>query len=170
MNTVILPGYSLKNKSWAEDIQKELALLFTASVVNWEHWETGKSEAGWIEKEARKIIESIKSKQVNIIAKSIGTVVAMVILKLSPETVGKLILCGVPIIDFHPSDEEYYQPLKNYQPENFLCFQNEDDNHGKYNEVKKFLRSLNQRLEIISKPRSDHEYPYGKEFIDFLKK
>lgn len=170
MNTVIFPGYSLKNKSWAEEIQKELAPFFTTSVVNWKHWKSGKSESGWIEKEAKKLIESVGEKQVNIIAKSIGTTVAMVILKSNPESIGKLILCGVPILDFHPDDKNYYKPLKNYQPEKFLCFQNDADNHGSYNEVNEFLHSLNQKLKIISKPRSDHEYPYAKEFIDFLKK
>ena len=168
--TLILPGFSLKNKAWAEEIQKGLSLIFPTSIVNWAHWETGKTEANWIEKEAEKIIYSLQGEQVNIVAKSIGTAVAMVVLRLKPESINKIILCGVPICDFLKGDEKYYEPLRKYQSDKILCIQNKDDNHGSYDNVEKFLHSLNPNLKTISQPRSDHEYPYLDKFIDFLSK
>ena len=170
METIILPGFSLKNKAWAEEIQKGLSLIFPTSIVNWPHWETGKTEANWIEKEAEKIAYSIQSRQVNIVAKSIGTAVSMVILNSKPELINKIILCGIPIRDFLKGDEKYYEPLRKFQLDKVLCIQNKDDNHGSYEDVEKFLHSLNPNLKIISQPRADHEYPYLDIFIDFLSK
>lgn len=170
METIILPGFSIKNKAWAEEIQKGLSSISSTSIINWAHWDTEKSEADWIEKEAEKTILTIQGKQVNIIAKSIGTAVAMVIIKLTPELINKIILCGVPTHDFLVGDEKYYEPLIKFPPSKILCIQNKDDNHGSYKEVEKFLHSLNTNLKIISQPRSDHEYPYLDVFIDFLSK
>jgi len=168
MKTIILPGYSLKNKEWAEEIKKSLDFTSPTFIHYWKHWETGKSEADWIEKEAQLVLKSIQE-EVNIIAKSIGTAVAMVILKLKPNGVNRIILCGVPIKDFLKGDKKYYEPLKIISSEKFICFQNKEDNHGSYQKVEKFLHSLNQKLNIVSKPRSDHEYPYPNDFIKFLK-
>lgn len=170
MDTIILPGFSLKNKDWVEEIQKGLNSIFPTSIVYWAHWETGKTEADWIEKEAEKIVNNIQGKQVNILAKSIGTAVVMVILKLKPELVNKIILCGVPIYDLPEGDEKCYEPLRKFPPEKILCIQNKDDNHGSFREVEKILHSLNPNLKIISQPRSDHDYPYPNEFIEFLSK
>lgn len=94
----------------------------------------------------------------------------MVVLKLKPELINKIILCGIPIRDFLKGDEKYFEPLKKFPSDKILCIQNKDDNNGSYEEVDKFLHSLNPNLKIISQPRSDHEYPYLDEFVDFLSK
>lgn len=168
METIVLPGYSLKNKAWAEEVQTFLNPKFPTTVVNWTHWETGNAESGWIEKEAEKIVGLIQNKQVNIVAKSIGTAVAMEVLKLKPGSVDRVILCGVPVRDFEKGDEIFYEPLRTFSEGKILCIQNSDDPHGSYTEAEKFLHSINSRLVIISKPRSDHEYPYTDDFINFL--
>jgi len=168
MRTIILPGFSVTNKEWAEEIKNNLDLTFPTSVYYWKHWESGKTEAQWVENEANRIISDTQ-KEVNVIAKSIGTAVAMVILKLKPELINKIILCGVPIYDLREEDSKYYDVLVNFPTDKILCIQNIDDTHGSYEEVEKFLHSFNPNLKIISKPRSDHEYPYSEDFINFLK-
>ena len=170
MKTIILPGFSMKNKVWAEEVQASLSSVFPATVANWAHWETGNAESRWIEREAEKIVGLIQNKQVNIVAKSIGTAVAMIIVKLKPDLVNKVILCGVPVRDLEKEDKNFYEPLRTFPEDKILCIQNSDDPHGNYAEAEKFLHSINSRLKIISKPQSDHEYPYTDDFINFLQK
>ena len=168
METIILPGFSLKNKAWAEKVRTILNSRFPTTVANWAHWETGHAESGWIEREAEKIVGLIQNKQVNIVAKSIGTAVAMIIVKLKPDLVNKVILCGVPVRDLEKEDKNFYDPLRTFPEDKILCIQNSNDPHGSYAEAEKFLHSINSRLIVVSKPRSDHEYPYTDDFINFL--
>lgn len=133
------------------------------------HWNSGQTKNNWIEKEAQKIIDNYKNGKVNIIAKSVGTMVCMSVLKLRPELVNKIILCGIALNDFFSEDKKEFLILKNLSPENILCIQNINDNHGSYSEVEQFIHQINPRIEVISKPRDDHNYPYSENFINFLK-
>lgn len=168
MQTLILPGYSLKNKGWAEEIKRQLDDKLTSKVIYWPHWETGQSEDNWIEKEAEKIIGTIHGGNINLIAKSIGTMVAMIVLKRKQELVNRLILCGIPLNDFLPGNEKYYEVLKGFLVERILCIQNSGDNHGSHPAVEKFIQAINPEIRVVSKERDDHEYPYPEDFIDFL--
>ncbi len=168
METIILPGFSLKNKTWADDVRTSLSPALSATVVNWAHWETGNAESGWIEQEAEKIVGVIQNRHVNIIAKSIGTAVAMEVLRLRPNLIDRIVLCGIPTRDFATGDENRYGLLKTFPEDKILCIQNSIDPHGSYAEAEKFLHSINLRLSLVSKPRSDHEYPYTDDFINFL--
>ena len=167
MKTLILPGYSLKNKVWAEDLKKELGLGDEIQIVNWEHWETGSSTDNWLDTEAQKIISGLTT-PVNIIAHSAGTLVAMKILKSKPDLIHKIILCGIPVNDFHPGDQKLYEVLDLLKPKNILCVQNENDNHGSFSQAEKVIHVINPDIKTVSKPRSDHLYPYPKDFSKFL--
>ena len=169
MKTLILPGFSPKNKEWAKNTQTYLSERnVDVEVITWKHWGQGSTEEGWIEREADKIAGSIDGTSVNIIAKSIGTVVTMVILKSHPELVNKLILCGIPLRDLSDQDRLYYEPLKLFPVHKLLCLQNEADNHGGYSEVLEFVHTLNPSIHIKSCDRADHEYPYPEIFTSFL--
>jgi len=166
--TLILPGFSLKNKDWAESIQKELSGNFDCEVVYWSHWEgDNKWTEGWIEKEAQKIVEN-NSEPIDIIAKSIGTAVTAFVIKKKPELIKKLILCGIPLNDLDPGEETLYDSLKVLTSNNILCIQNEKDPHGSFDQVKKILFTINPTIKIVKKGRDDHEYPYSQDFIQFL--
>lgn len=169
MQTLILPGYSLANKDEAEKIQNDLKPNMETVVWYWPHWKTGQTETGWLEIEAEKIVTSLKQDQVNIVAKSIGTMVAMILLKRIPHQINKIILCGIPLGDFLAGNDQFYEALDFPPAENILCIQNENDNHGSYESVEKFIREINPEIKIISKPRSDHSYPYSEDFMAFLK-
>lgn len=169
MKTLILPGFSLPNKDWAEKIKKELAPTISAEVIYWPHWKTGKEEPDWIETEADKL--SQREGHINILAKSIGTAVAMVVLKLKPELINKLILCGIPLHDLSTGDEIYYEVLKRYPEEklpSILCIQNENDPHATFSQVEKFIHALRPEIKILSKPGDNHEYPYTDDFTYFF--
>jgi predicted alpha/beta hydrolase family esterase len=167
MKTLILPGFSIKNKEWAEQTQRELSKKFNCEVVYWKHWETGQKEDHWIEKEAVKIIEDNKE-PINIIAKSIGTAVVMFVIKKTPNLIHKIILCGIPLNDLEPGEENIYEVLRTLQPKTILCIQNDSDPHGGFQEVEKIIHSIEPSINIISKQRDDHEYPYTDDFIQFI--
>lgn len=174
MKTLIFPGFSLKNKDWACEMKKSLDSKFSTEVVEWEHWTSGNTNFAnwneWLEKETPRVLSQIGEEQVNILAKSIGTLIAMNILKMKPNLINKLFICGIPLNDIEDNDKLSYKILKGFSQERIICIQNENDNHGSFSEANKFLDSINPTIKIISKPRDDHDYPYPEEFINFLSK
>src|SRR3989344_758063 len=163
MQTIILPGYSLKNKDWAEQVKQELGS--ETRVVYWPHWENPETKTDW--EQLASELAAKNTEEVNIVAKSVGTLVAMLLLRNGVK-IKKLVLCGVPVIDFQEGDEKLFDALKGFPSENILCIQNENDNHGSFAEVEKFLHSINPQIKIVSKPRDDHEYYYSEDFKQFL--
>ncbi len=169
MVTFILPGGSVHNKEWAEASAKKLSPDLHPRPIFWQRWETGVKEDDWIQKEADRIIALMADQETSIVAKSIGTAVAMTVLAQKPAPVKKLILCGLPLNDLEESDEKLYEALSYFPAQNLLVFQNEADPHGDLLAVKQLLEGINPEIKVISKPRRDHEYPYFSDFSDFLK-
>jgi len=97
-------------------------------VIEWSHWETQSVQPNWIEKEAEKIATQVGSEKVTLIAKSVGTLVAMEVLKKGV-TINKLVLCGVPINDFQPEDQQRFDVLRKLNSADVIVFQNENDPH-----------------------------------------
>ena len=58
--------------------------------------------------------------------------------------------------------------LSKIPTENILCIQNENDKFVTFVEAKKFYQSVEPKLKVISKPRSDHHYPFLEDFQKFL--
>lgn len=169
MKTYILPGFSETNKDWVDKTVADLLPLIPARGVYWPHWKTGRAEAGWIEEEVQKIIADSKGEKINIIAKSVGTLVVMTLLKIKPNMLNKIILCGIPYDSFSLTDRELFDVLKNFSENDVLCIQNESDTFGSYKKVKEFINFFNPKISVISKPYSGHDYFYQENFIEFLK-
>jgi len=168
MSIEILPGFSPKNEEWALSIKQELKDLGPVTVVRWPHWETKTTETGWLENEANKIAQRIGDNRITIIAKSVGTLVAMEVARNNPSGIDKLILCGVPIEDFQEGDDKRFEALVDFDPNKITVFQNEEDPHGKPEQVKSLLERVNPNIKVKTKPRADHEYPYSADFIAFI--
>ncbi len=169
MQTFILPGFSEKNRDWIDTITNELGLFILAKGIYWQHWGRGHVEDGWIEEEAKKIIANFNNKKANIIAKSVGVMICLELIKSQPQLINEIILCGILLNDFLPGEKERFSILKNFPSSNILCIQNDKDSHGNYVEVEVFIHNINPNIKIISKPRDDHHYPYSEDFISFLK-
>lgn len=165
MLTIILPGYSLKNKDWAESIANEMELGHKVLVHNWKHWTKGGSLSQKFEVE--KILAEIGKDDVNIVAKSVGTLIAMLVLLKVSGNVNKIILCGIPSISSQRKDV-FKIALKDFPKNRIVCFQNAKDPFVSYKEVVKFMREVDPKILVIEKPRSDHHYPYPEEFVKFL--
>lgn len=168
MVTFILPGYSPQNKIWAEDTANKLNLNQEMRPVFWNHWGDPSKEFDPQEK-VRLIIDVARQNSINIIAKSIGSLVASYIIQEVPERMQKVIFCGIPLNDINEEQKEVIRKaLEGFPEDKITVFQNIDDPHGTYDQVSDFLAKVNSKINIISKNRSDHEYPYYKEFREFL--
>jgi predicted alpha/beta-hydrolase family hydrolase len=168
MVTFVLPGYSLHNKDWSEETAKLIKAEGEIRPVYWNHWEDSTKRFDPKEK-VRLIVDVARQNSINIIAKSIGTLVASYIIEQVPDRIEKVIFCGIPIDDLNEGDKEVYREvLRNFAVEKILCIQNEGDPHGTFNQVKDFLAKINPEIKVVSMDRSDHEYPFYNEFQGFL--
>ena len=167
MKTIILPGFSLKNKDWAYAAKYNLPEI-EIMVHEWFHWITESDSDFSIEQEVSRL--NIKE-PINIIAKSIGTLIVVNMLKQNKENkINKIIFNGIPLNDLKEEDFEVYKVLKDFDLDKTLFIQNEEDIHGNHKEVSEFLKKINPKVKVISKPGDTHEYPYWDEFRDFLQK
>ncbi len=166
LKTIILPGYSLHNKEWAEDVAKDLRLETKDEIIvhQWKHWSEGNFSLKY---EIGDILEQLGKEKINIVAKSVGTLVAMKLLTKMESQIIKVVLCGIPSTsDVRKSI--FQKSLKGFPSENIICFQNTNDPFATYEEVKKFIKEIDPKIRVSEKPRSDHNYPYFEDFRIFL--
>ena len=167
MKTIILPGYSPHNKDWAEDMKTQMRLGHDVIVHNWKHWVKGSFS---YKRELDNVLEKIGDEKVNIIAKSIGTRVALGVTEVIYGQINRMILCGLPgvsridVLQFNM----FKKSLNLLLPERVLIIQNENDPFGSFEKVSKFVGKINPGIKVVSKPGSDHNYPYPGDFKDFL--
>ncbi len=162
MKTIIVPGYSHKNKDWAEEVLKQIP---ESEIYEWKHWSDINVRFN-AKEEAQNIKNRVGDEPVNIIAKSIGTLVVSILLKNLK--VEKIIFCGIPINDINEDDKWNYKVLSDVDANKVIVFQNTDDEHGSFVEVRKFLSQINPNIKIVEKPGKTHDYPYFEEFKEFL--
>ncbi|MEK7550742.1 MAG: hypothetical protein AAB535_03080 [Patescibacteria group bacterium] len=90
MITLILPGYSSNNKTWAQEVAEGLTLEGQIRPIFWEHWDDPTQKFNASEK-ANLLIKHSKGDKINIMAKSIGTLVAAYIIEKIPKQINKVI-------------------------------------------------------------------------------
>ena len=170
MKTIILPGYSVHNRKWAEEIAVNLRKKIGNEVVvhKWRHWKDPSVSLS-ISKEIKKIIEEIGKEKVNIIAKSLGILVLTHFLS-NGGIVNKLILCGIPLHDISDEDTQRFKTLSTVPLQNIILFQNEYDPHGSFTQISSFAGKIGLDVELVKKPGDDHNYPYYEDFREFLGK
>lgn len=165
MKTIILPGYSPKNKDWAEEIKHEMELEGVV-VHEWKHWDKGSFS---FKHELSEIKKKAGDNSINVIAKSVGTRVAMHLLGEIPKKINKIVLCGIPTKGKNEKTFNLYKSgLERISPDRLIIFQNEKDYFAKYVDIVKFIGKINSKIKIVKMPRADHHYPYPTEFKKFL--
>ena len=177
MKTIILPGYSPHNKDWALEIKKELKLGNNVLVHEWRHWKSPSLSLS-LRYELSEILRKTGKDKVNIIAKSVGTRIAMYLIAKIPNQINKVILCGIPTkAESKTVNKIYTSGLSLLSPSQVIIFQNTNDPFASYSDIKKFIGKLNPKInkfvsseiKVIEKPGSDHHYPYSLDFLKFLK-
>lgn len=168
MLTVIIPGYSASNRPWVEETVKNLDVDGQIRPIYWDHWEN--SEKSFVPKEKAHLISGFAPNGTyNIIAKSIGTLVASYVVQKSPESIKKIIFCGICLNDLGEDDKEVIkEALKLLPKEKLLFIQNDEDPHGNITQLKNFLSPISKDFKIISKPAANHDYYYFSEFQGFI--
>ncbi len=168
MVTVIIPGFSAKNKEWADEAAKSLNTGGTIRPLYWDHWTDPNAKFSAAEK-ARLVTDLAENEQINIVAKSIGTLVASYAILKNPVKIRKVIFCGIPFNDISEEDKEVIKEAMKMIPSvSIICFQNEEDPHGGFDQLKMLLSGFGSSIEAISEPAENHEYPYYQEFRSFL--
>jgi pimeloyl-ACP methyl ester carboxylesterase len=166
MKILVLPGYSLHNREWAYEVKKKLSFKHSILVHGWAHWRLGGTLKP--KHEVELILKEIGREKIDLIAKSVGTMVAMLVLRQAPEKINKIILCGIPSVS--PERLTLFQEaLENFPEKDIICFQNTADPLAGYIEVKEFMEKVNSEIEVIEESRHDHNYPYFEEFEKFLR-
>jgi pimeloyl-ACP methyl ester carboxylesterase len=169
MRTLILPGYSPQNREWALAVQQNFKHPNDCEVVIWKHWETGSPSDFSAASEALNVLAVIGKDKVNVIAKSIGTLVAMYVVAEDREKIKRMVLCGIPLGDIDVTRRAVYsEALKNFNPKHVLVVQNETDTHGSYQNVEQLIHEINKDIKVVAKPGSTHEYPYFEDINRFL--
>lgn len=172
MKTVILPGVSIRNREWAEEIQDKLtANGLQTTVHEWEHWKTGEKEKFFAKEDIEAALGEIGGERVNIIAKSYGTYIAIEVLAKIKNQINKLILCGIPLgfLSENKLGDDKYKNLASFPADKIMCMQNEGDPVASYKQIKEFVGKINSEIKVVKKDREDHHYPYPEDFIGFLK-
>jgi pimeloyl-ACP methyl ester carboxylesterase len=168
MVTIILPGGSLDNKKWLEETARTIKVEGEVRAIYWDHWSDPNKK--FDPKEKARLIDDIAGTQsVDIIAKSIGTLVAAYMIQKNPSKIHRVICCGIPLNDLSESDKEVIKlALSSIPKENVICFQNDEDPHGGFDQLHNLLSEAGSEIEVVSKSRDDHEYPYVEEFKQFF--
>lgn len=168
MITFILPGYSAHNKDWVLEVAKNLTIEGEIRPILWDHW-TDPEKSFKAESKAQDVVDVLLKDKCNIIAKSVGILVAILIIKEIPDRVEKVILCGIPSVS-EKRLKIFKDAFKNFPPEKVVCFQNSKDPLASFVKVKEFMSKVNPKIRVVEKPRTDHNYPYPSNFQDFLSK
>lgn len=160
MQTLILPGFSDKNKDWVNEVANNLDINGIIRPFHWAHW-TDEGKKFDAQEKAELIVKHAKGDNLNIIAKSLGTLVACKLYLLIPDQIERMVLCGIPVKDLKYDEILTIKNTLKSNEEDFICFQNSKDPHGSYEKVKDFGK-------VRYFESNTHEYPYFSEFQDFL--
>ena len=161
MQTLIFPGFSASNKTWVDEVASNLDVEGIIRPFYWMHW-TDESQKFDPHEKAELIVKHLRGEKPNIIAKSMGTLVASLVYQLVPDLIEKLIFCGIPLNSLDEREIDVIKSCIEANKERFVGFQNVNDPLGAFEKVKDFGN-------IKMTDRDDHNYPFYEEFQSFLK-
>lgn len=169
MKTIILPGGSIKNKVWAEETAREMG-LYDFKIIEWDTWQSSEPTSLDFQKESEKLIQAIGNDKVNVLAKSVGSIIFARNINTIAALLNKVVLCGLPLDGegFTEENFSWYANLKSLPSNNILVFQNSNDPLGPFSKIETFVHAFNPEIKVVSKERSDHSYPYPEDFKNFL--
>ena len=165
---LILPGYSLHNKDWAVEVKKYLKTKIKEEILihEWRHYKDPDISFS-VRYEIETIKKEIGDKSINLIAKSVGVAVAMELIPQIRSQINKVILCGIASVS-DDRKQAFNKVLTELPLDRLLCIQNRKDKFVVFTDAKRFYHSVSPKVKVISKPRSDHEYPYFEDFEKFV--
>jgi hypothetical protein len=178
IKTLILPGYSPHNREWVDQVAVSLKSKNIEPIPHyWLHWPRFDRRVGpegapvksySFNKELIVLLREIDDSKINIIAKSVGVMTAFMLIPQIAGKVDKVILCGIASVVGKNRKDLLRKVLLTVPVTNILCIQNAHDKYVPFDQAENFYHSVNKKLKVISKDRSDHNYPFFEDFLDFL--
>jgi hypothetical protein len=162
---IFLPGFSLKNKEEMLNISNALSEKGKEVIMHeWRHWDD--LEIEWNPNlETSRVQDKFNTNKVGLIAKSLGTHIAMKVLTNNLEAVRWIILMGIPLNDLDDEEKAAYDLLKSINIPLFIIH-NKNDSHGSWVDVEKFLQGA--KYELTLKDSSDHNYNYPEDILQIV--
>lgn len=159
MNLIILPGNSIKNKTWAEALKTALESQFDSIYIQqYSHWETGEKFLD-LEQEINTIMKLTNDlKNYIIFAKSVGVILALKAISEKKLTPSKCIFAGLAFSWAKLQNIDIILLLK-YYGISTLFIQNQNDPAISFQELSKLLKKLEVRDYQLTKfSGNKHEY------------
>lgn len=157
MDALLLPGNSPRHAAWVQELKQALAPHFDrVEAQQYKHWQTavGNTDVDYEIGVAQQTAERLN--QYMVIAKSIGTVIAIKATankNLQPE---KLILLGVPLYGGMPKD--LFGAWLQHITVPIVFVQNTHDPLGSFSDVKSAFENTGSHVSFIELPGDTHSY------------
>ena len=158
MNIVILGGNSPRHKQWIRDVKTALESSFDeVRLLDYKHWATGADSADidYEITQTAKLVEDLDD--YIIVAKSVGTIIAMTGCASGVLKPHALLLMGVPLRGYEDIATELSQAIAALPNVTFL--QNENDPFGTSDEVEALIKkSPPKQWRLIKSAGDTHDY------------
>jgi predicted alpha/beta hydrolase family esterase len=166
MKYIILPGYSKKNDDEVLSISQALSMKgLEVYAQRWRHW-VDENVVWNVDAEVKLIEESvINDLELTIIAKSLGTHIAVNFIKRNKEKVKNIIFLGIPLINLTDEEKLDYKILWELNIP-ITVITNNQDPHGDISHVREFLSGL--KYTEVEKDDNTHRYNYPNDISSLL--
>jgi len=171
MQTLFLSGFSDRNKDWMNSVIASLPSQEFVPTL-YPHWGKEIEFDSYLNNlNLDDYLTSVlpeTNPEINILAKSYGTLLASKLISSQKVKINKVVLCGIPE-KLLSSYSSIYQALATLAPTNLLIIQNEFDKYGPAKEISTKLGSLGINTQIVEIPNdSSHDYNQLELFANFL--
>lgn len=159
MDLVLLPGNSIKNRPWIEDVEKSLSPYFqNSSIQYYKHWEKNEEMID-LDYEQEVLTKTLESRtHFAIFGKSAGTILAIRSVIQKGIKPNYCFFTGTAIKFAYRMDQDINKWIKSYTIPT-LYIQKEKDPAFSVNELTDFLKNSPQNnYKIVSIPGDNHHY------------
>jgi hypothetical protein len=172
MKIFLLPGQSIRNKEWIEDVDKEFKKVFpNTEIIYYEHWSLGKKEAN-IDLETERFVELVNNcnEDYIVFAKSLGTLIFLNSVKLLKKKPKGVLMVGFAYYFANRLDLDV-EGLIGGADFRIDIYQKEFDTAGKYEELKGFSNEYVSisKYKCTGEGNDDHHYANLEYMLELLR-
>lgn len=154
-HTLFLPGINPKTEIWAKKLLDEVSPQDNSKIQRYAHWQ-GESASGTMNLDE----EALRLRGTNtetLIAKSMGTILALKCLAENLVTARRVICIGTPVENFDLQFSETIRDLRKITLP-ILFIQQKEDIVGSYARLCSALHGIFDCSQIVEVPGNDHLY------------
>jgi hypothetical protein len=159
---IILPGNSVKNRTWGEVMRDHYGPLFASvTLLEYEHWETGAPQIDFdveLQKLAERNTPLFAEHEIVVMAKSVGSLLTFVAIRDGVIAPKKCVFFGIPF-DLAAKDifAEDWSPVESFAVP-ALAFHNVSDPTADYRFTAATLAHYAPGIKLVTTNESDHWY------------